>query len=312
MLTSSTYLIHPRLRNLPFHITERDLEVLSALHRYRLLDRTQIERLFFTAPHGQPSNRAHAIRRLKHFYDHGLVERVQRAGWWGKPNPGPAYRLAGRGAQLLADQIGIENDAFAYWGKSDDRDYHPTRVSNAYVDHTLQMAEVRMIFERAADQAGCSLVSWLDHYDLMPTWKTERVWIELKDRKGRVEVAVTPDAYFALDTARGRGHFFVELDRGTETIYRAWQQKVLAYKEYWRSGKFAQRYAKGEGRPSFRVLVITPTASRATNIKRAAEQFGASEAAGLFLMAALPTLDHQCLTAPIWVRGGLTAPQTLI
>jgi hypothetical protein len=48
----------------------------------------------------------------------------------------------------LADYVGIENDAFVYWGKCDDRDYHPTRVSNTHVEHTLQLAEVRMLIER--------------------------------------------------------------------------------------------------------------------------------------------------------------------
>ena len=45
--------------------------------------------------------------------------------------------------------------------------------------------------------------------------------------------------------------------RGTETVYRAWQQKILAYKEYWRTSKFRERYAVGEPMISFRVLVIT-------------------------------------------------------
>ncbi len=306
------YFSDPRLRSLPFQITERDLQVLSAIHRYRMLDRPQIERLFYTPAHGQQTNTAHAVRRLKHFYEHGFLERVQRPGWWGRPNPGPAYRLANRGARLLADHIGIESDAFAYWGKHDDKDDHPTRVSSAYVDHTLQLAEVRMLIERAAEASVCTIANWLDHFDLMPTWKTERVWIEPKDKPARIEVAVTPDAYFALDTPRGRGHFFVELDRGTETVYRAWQQKVLAYKEYWRSGKFGQRYAVGEPTTSFRVLVITPSPKRTANIIAAAQQFGAPEATGLFLSAPITKLDHQLLIAPIWARGGLTEPQALL
>jgi hypothetical protein len=146
----------------------------------------------------------------------------------------------------------------------------------------------------------------------MPTWKTERVWIEPTNKKSRIEVAVTPDSYFALDTPRGRGHFFIELDRGTETIYRAWQQKVLAYKAYWRSGKFGQRYAQEEPTTSFRVLVITPSPKRATNIISAASQYGPSEAAGLFLAAPITKLDTQALIAPIWARGGFTEPHAIL
>jgi hypothetical protein len=308
----TAYLASTFARKLPFQITARDVQVLSAVHRYRMLDRTQIERLFYVPEHGQMTNSAHAIRRLKWLYEAGFLERVRRQGWWGKPNPGPAYRLANRGADLLAQQIGIESDAFMYWGKSDDRDYHPTRVSSTHVDHTLQMAEVRMTFERAAEASGCTLTTWLDHYDLMPTWKTERVWIVPNHRTEGIDVAVTPDAYFVLDTAQGRGHFFLELDRGTETIYRAWQQKVLAYKEYWRGGKFRQRYGVGDPNAAFRVLVITPTQKRAANIKVAAEQYGLPEATGLFLTAGIGSIDDRCLTNSIWGRGGVVESQALL
>lgn len=308
----SHYLTHQSARKLPLQITERDMQVFSAIHRYRMLDRTQIERLFYTPAHGRQTNTAHAVRRLKRFYEHGFLERVQRPGWWGKPNPSPAYRLANNGAKLLAEQIGIESDAFVYWGKGDDKDYHPTRVSSTHVDHTLQLAEVRMLIERAAEASKCTIATWLDHFDLMPTWKTERVWIQPRNKKNRIEVAITPDSYFALDTPLGRGHFFVELDRGTETIYRAWQQKVLAYKEYWRSGKFGQRYAQGEPTTSFRVLAICPSAKRSANIKGAAEEFGPPEAAGLFLAAPTAKVDQSLFTEPIWARGGLTEPQALL
>jgi len=57
----------------------------------------------------------------------------------------------------------------------DSNNYHPTRVSSTFVDHTLQLAEVRMLIERAAEMSACAVASWLDQVDLMPTWKTERV-----------------------------------------------------------------------------------------------------------------------------------------
>jgi hypothetical protein len=105
-----------------------------------------------------------------------------------------------------------------------------------------------------------------------------------------------------------QGHFFIELDRGTETIYRAWQQKVLAYKAYWRSGKLGQRYEAGEPATSFRVLTICPSQKRAANIISAAQQYGSLEAAGLFLAAPITKVDPQALIAPIWVRGGFSEP----
>jgi hypothetical protein len=169
-----------------------------------------------------------------------------------------------------------------------------------------------VLIERAAEVSRCAIATWLDHFDLMPTWKTERVWIEPKNKPNPIEAAITPDSYFALDTPRGRGHFFIELDRGTETIYRAWQQKILAYKEYWRSGKFHQPYGVEDSAASFQVLAITPSQKRAANIVSAARQFGPPEAAGLFLAASITQLTQQLLNATIWARGGTTEPQALL
>jgi hypothetical protein len=72
------YLSGQAARKLPFQVTERDLQMFSAIHRYRMLDRTQIERLFYIPAHGRQTNTAHAVRRLKRFYDYGFLERVQR------------------------------------------------------------------------------------------------------------------------------------------------------------------------------------------------------------------------------------------
>ena len=58
-----------------------------------------------------------------------------------------------------------------------------------------------------------------------------------------------------LKTEKGRGHFFLEFDRGTETIGKQWKRKVLAYQAYLRSGKFHQRY-RADNQTGFRILTI--------------------------------------------------------
>jgi hypothetical protein len=59
------------------------------------------------------------------------------------------------------------------------------------------------------------------------------------------------------------------------------------------------------------VLVVTKSSKRAENIIKAAEKY-ALGAAGLFLAVAIPQLHEDMLTAPVWMRGGLTAPQALV
>lgn len=297
-------------------ITGRDLAVLEAVHRYRALSRAQIERRFFPPRAGhvrRPGEASKAHERLRLLFQHGYVERVHRYGSPGHPNPGPAYRLARRGAEVLAQRKGIPVEHLMYWGKGDDRDRHPTQVGPLYLEHTLQLADVRMRMAQAAASNGCQIETWRDHVDLQREWATEtaRVRITWSSTQSR-EVAVTPDGYVLLRAPQGYGHWFLELDRGTKTIRQTWKKKVLMYKEYVRSEKFHQRYHVPT-HVRFRVLVIAPSPTRAENIRKAAETYGPPDLASLFLCASFPdVMGNDPLTAPIWQRGGRTTTEALL
>lgn len=293
-------------------MTERDIAVLEAVHKYRMLERRQLQEMFFIKPGARSQNLTMTVTRLNYLYRYGFLERIQRKGWWGRPNPGPAYRLAKKGAQILAERQGLEPGQVAYWGKGDDIDWHPTRVGPHYIDHALLLADVRLMVEKAAMKSGCSIDKWIDQVDLLPTWKQERVTIELLPKRVKEDVPVTPDGYFSLITPHGKGHFFLEADRGTETIWRAWQRKILAYKEYFLSGKFAKRYGAGTPSIGFRVLVVAPSAKRVVNLKGAAEKYGPPEAASLFLLAPVGQIRQDMLRESIWARGGATDAQAVL
>src|SRR5437016_4759781 len=103
----------PTVRNrAPIQISDQDVRIFAALHRYKILERHQIQQLFFTSASNPAANLRWADARLKQLYDHGFIERIQRSGDWRRPNPGPAYRLARHGAEELAKPQGLDLSQF--------------------------------------------------------------------------------------------------------------------------------------------------------------------------------------------------------
>jgi len=296
-----------RIRHAPhFWMTERDEEVIEAVYRYRVLDRPQIERLFF-------ATRNRTRERLRLLYLHGYLERVTRMVYPGVPSRGPAYRLAARGAKFLSGRTGVSLAEMHYWGKGDDKDSRQTQVGHLFLEHMIAIADIHIAFDQAVRSKLCTIENWRDDMDMRHARDWDSVEIETSPGAKRKRIPVTPDSYFLLATPRSRGHFFVEGDRATETIAAAWKRKILAYKEYMRSGLFHTRYEVMQPQTGFRVLTVTSSWQRAQNLKAAAERYGSPELAQLFLFAPFEDVDAQdVLTAPIWLRGGTTGRQALL
>jgi len=289
-----------------FWMTDRDEEVIGAVYRYRVLDRPQVEKLFFAT-----ANRTR--ERLRLLYQHGYLERVPRMIYPGEPSRGPAYRLAARGAKFLARRSGVELKELHYWGRGDDKDGRRTEVTNLFLEHMVAVADIHIAFELAVNNKLCTIDVWRDDMEMRHARDWDSVWIQTSPAAKKKLTAVTPDSYFELATPQSRGHFFVEADRATETIAEAWRRKILTYKEYMASGGFHKRYEVSQPETGFRVLTVTSSMQRAQNLKAAAEKYGAAELAPLFLFAPFADLDGQdVLTAPIWLRGGTTGHQALL
>lgn len=288
----------------PMRLTPRDIRLLLAVHKYRVLHRGQVARLVFAQVDDQGSS---ARKRLNLLYQHGYLERIPRFAVPPHTNPGPAYRLAQRGAVVLARRANIRWPEFNYWGKGDDRDSHVRHLGHAYLEHNLVLADIRLWFEAQAGRAGCEIAVWKDYLDLRATWKTQRVVIHTS-RYTCEDVPVTPDGYFVLQTQQGRGHFFLEFDRGSESVANHWKRKIRTYEEYLRSGKFHQHY-QVDPEVGFRVVTITAAVKRAANLHQAVGTYAAADNARLFLFAAWPQLQLAGLTDQLWWRGGSGAKQ---
>jgi len=209
-------------------MTARDTAIVEAVHRYRMLERRQIEKLF--SPSSPHSTRI--PRRLRLLYQYSYLDRVLRPIYPEEGDRGPVYRLGVEGARLLARRTGTPLASFRYWGRGDDKDARKTHVTPLFLEHGLALSDLRIAIERAAFARNCTIQFWQDEMDLKRAYGREPARVTLRSNGRTEQVPIIPDGYFALTTSKGRGHFFLELDRSTETISRKWRRKILGYKEY--------------------------------------------------------------------------------
>jgi len=268
---------HKRVENPPrIQLTERDVQVILAVYDYRALQRDQIERLFF------PSKNT-ANDRLSRLYQHRFLERRWLKIAYGEGMGQAIYLLAERGADVVAEQLGIDRGAVD-WKEG------RNKVGSPFLEHALMVNDVRIAFNLAAQQAGYTIDKWIKEDEL----KAAKEYVYLTTASGaRRKVAVIPDAYFVLNLGDKRAHFFLEVDRATEANKR-WGFKVQAYKAYTESGRYTERY----GTRSLRVLTVTTGEKRLVNLKRATEEAGGGQ---MFWFSTFEEAKpDKILRTPIW------------
>ena len=261
----------PRMR-----LTSRDIQVVLAVYEYRVLRRDQVQQLFF------PSKNT-VNERLKRLYQHGFLERRWLPVEYGHGTSQPIYLVAERGADLVAQKLGIDREDVAW------RESH-NQVEMFFIEHTLMVNQIRIAFTLAAEAAGYTVDKWIKEDEL----KATRDYVSVTTPGGaQRRVAVIPDGYFILTMGDKRAHFFLEVDRATEAN-RRWGQKIQAYMIYTQSGRYTERF----GTHSLRVLTVTTGERRMANLKRATEEVGGGQ---MFWFTTVEEAQPDTiLTAPIW------------
>ena len=247
----------------------RDYALLQALSDYRYLTTTQLRDMFF-------SKGPFIYRRLKKLADYGLLTRIQREIIGSSSEF--VHALSPDGAHHLSHHLGLPTSTFTIHRKA----------SRNLLEHELALNVFRLAFEQAVGL----------HNDLN---------IEKWDTKFRIRLpnhtTLIPDAHVVLTTPRGKTHFFVELDRFTESIHRVFRKKLVTYAAYHQSGRFiTDCQAK-----LFRVLVITSHAHAVTLLTSACHNIIPS---GIFWFTHQNLIEiKQVLTGNIWQR--LDRPNSL-
>ena len=221
-------------------VTKRELETLLELACFHYLTAAQVERFLFESSALQAASRTRVTRRILA----GLVRarfvqaarRVVEA-----EGGGPARRVY----TLTTSGEAVLRRSGRRAGPP------PARRGSLFVEHALMTAEVAVAFRRAARaKPGPELVSWESDADLAAAIPGS---------------PLVPDARVVLAGDRVTLDLFLEVDRGTERP-AAFARKIRAYLEWHCFDRWREHLKVWP-----LVLVITPSAVRATSLRRTAE-----------------------------------------
>jgi len=268
-------------------LTERDKEIVKSVYTYRLLTCGQVETLLFSPDGNQdhPTKTSICRKRLKLLYQHEYLDRIHLPI---VPNQGSrpvVYCLAEQGAQLVANEQGVERPSVAWRRKDNDVDIY-------FLDHSLRINDVRIAVTLSAKRDGWVLTRWVTERELKSLG--ERVRDPARPDRS---LPIAPDAYFTLERGDKRASFFLEVDQATEANKR-FKAKIQAYLVYVTSGAYQERYQT----KSLRVLTVTTGEKRVVNLKSTTEKVEGSDFFW-FTTFDLATAEG-FLTAPIWRIAG--------
>lgn len=246
----------------PHHqITERDVGVVESVYKHRYLTASQIQTLHF------PSETTRN-RRLRRLTEHDYLEAFTVLGISER-----LFRLTRRGAELVASRLGVEPGDLL-WSPSTKapKDYY-------FMRHFVRLNDVRIALSQACEDGPAELRGFIPEY--YGTRKASgRVVKYVKDvtfdvARPHDRIPHTPDAVFSLEKSGRAALFFLEVDRGTETLSnpdKGVLKMVRFYLSYLASGGY-ERYAddfKAETFRSFRALVVTSSEKRLHNMRETA------------------------------------------
>lgn len=262
----------------------RDVAIILSVYENRFLRRDQVEKLFF-------STTSACNQRLQKLYQHKFLDRIYQPVDFGSSQA--VYALDSVGAEVVAAKLGVGKRQINWTRRHN-------KIEFLFLGHTLAVSEVRVGLEMALrmrdEDEALKLLFW-KREAFLPREK-----VQDPDNPEK-RLSVIPDAFFGLETDRGKLFFFVEVDMGTETLER-FRTKIVAYREYWKSGQFLERYTYR----NFRVLTVTNGVQRLNNLIGTADKAGAKN---MFLFTVHQLASSDVLGAS-WYRPNSLDPISIL
>src|SRR3954469_6667146 len=117
----------------PMVLTPRDLLILRAVHRHRLLRSTHLIAL-------SDGSRQATLRRLQLLFHHGYLDRpAMQLDWYATGSEPLVYALGNRGVEVLETEGEVRRGI--RW------DTKNRNLSRVFLHHTLAVAEIMVAFE---------------------------------------------------------------------------------------------------------------------------------------------------------------------
>ncbi len=289
-MTTAAYLPRfDRKAGLNFVLTERDIEILRVINRYRYLRTGQIKRLLFQDNTSIQSTR----RRLRFLYHNGYVGRMVPYVKAGSGGEEVAYHLDKAGEQTLRE-LGVDIRSPVKVGQ----------VRPNFLHHALELSEFRVCLELALqEQNRIDLHRFVCDFELKSHLQKNsgkrryRLFDEIEHPTTKKRFVVYPDGLIILRAkgAKAEHHalYFLEIDRGTEGL-RVIQDKFIGYRLYQEQGRF-KKYGSFS---HFRLLFQTTSSRRANNMAAALHDYEASDI--VFITTRDQVSEQTVLSSTIW------------
>ena len=267
-------------------IMDRDLEVVQSIYQHRYLTSSQVQALHF--PSATTRN-----RRLQRLIEHGFIKPFSISNVADR-----LFKITRKGAQVVASYQGVDIEDL-HWNPNT-----ATPSDHFFMRHFVAVNDYRLALTQAEAPNGVRLRGFIPEY-----WGTKhqsgRVIKYLRDRTNNMfdpgqQISHTPDAVFCMDIAGKSALFFLEIDRGTETLSnpgKGFLKMIRFYLSYLKSRDY-RRYAEdfGVDFDLFRMLIVTTSQARTKNMKQAC--------------LTLPTSVHKGLRF-LWCTHEAVRPETI-
>jgi len=284
-----------------------DCEILKYLAEYRVLTVSQVAAVFHRS-------RQVVRRRLRDLEKGGFVELVGSELGRGRGRPESSLGLTERGIDVLKERSMLSQDVpyekvlgDCLFGAGHQLLLNWFRIHLKEVERILPRLNIRVLAQNSP---------------FLPKAQDGRIFITDHSPvpgSGMKDVKFTPDAVFATaDSVGGKTClFFLEVDRGTETIASPKRdmtdirQKIIKYQWYFQSGGY-KRYEEvfGANLRGFRLLFLTSTNGRLVALCKLTQEM---EPSNFVWLTEFGRLFSDGASAEIWAKGGdLRAPQQSI
>ncbi len=289
------------------------METLAELDQRGFLTNSQVADLLFAnrpnpqgAPRTDTAAQAAANRTLRRLWHSGLVQR-ERVVLTSRRTNGPYVTfvnvLTAEGAQIVRDyyeELGTGRSL--RWTKAGgDLGYQG-------FEHAVAINDVYALAVRSCTQRGVRIGGWRDDRQL-----------SAMNRAGETHFVSVPDGFFALSTGEAVTGHFLELDRGTESVFgiserrRDWKAKIAGYEAYFRERYAAEALFEGIAAPV--VLTVTTSPERLVNLLTATRAAGGGARYWYTTLDALDPEDAPRGSAfwePIWRVSTEPSPCSLL
>lgn len=260
--------------------TPRDREILKDVVKHGQMTRQQIQRLHFRKDGRLASTQA-VCRRLRILTERGYVSRVRLPVTRGS---GPYVYWPGKGAIGVLDK---DDSARAR------RIMKRNRVKSfSSLSHGLEIVEFHIQLKEALEGRGGEIVVWLGEWEARYRFE----W-------GGRRLTLSPDACCLWALGNKEGTFFLEWDRGTESMTR-FSQKLTRYEAYYRLRAYRNHVGEMGLRP--RLLIVVPDERRERKlVDWIARRLSRDEFAFLpTILVGARDLIHLNILGQIWRKPG--------